>query len=239
MLSATSWCPYGAGRYRTVALEAGLDGFIARRDGSVDWLETLDEFVGGDTLAPGFVEAFLKTIDCSVMGLRTYETALSFEAKGLASSYLARFVPDLPSFASGLARPAPDLARSGTKLARPAPDLGRPAPDLARSGTKLARPAPDLGRPAPGLPSFVPGLCRSVPDLGRPAPDLARSGAKLARPVPDLGRPGTKSARPEARRPFAPHPMTACCLVLADRIHPALFWGIASRVIEKPWDAPA
>lgn len=32
---------------------------------------------------PGSVEAFLKTIDCYVMGSRTYETALSFEAKGL------------------------------------------------------------------------------------------------------------------------------------------------------------
>jgi dihydrofolate reductase len=36
---------------------------------------------------PGFVEAFLKTIDCYVMGSRTYETALNFEAKGLGWSY--------------------------------------------------------------------------------------------------------------------------------------------------------
>ena len=35
----------------------------------------------GDTMDPGFVEAFLKTIDCYVMGSRTYETALDFEAK--------------------------------------------------------------------------------------------------------------------------------------------------------------
>jgi len=33
------------------------------------------------------VEAFLKTIDCYVMGSRTYETALAFEAKGLGWSY--------------------------------------------------------------------------------------------------------------------------------------------------------
>jgi hypothetical protein len=31
---------------------------------------------------PEFVEAFLKTIDCYVMGSRTYETALRFEAQG-------------------------------------------------------------------------------------------------------------------------------------------------------------
>ena len=36
---------------------------------------------------PGFVEAFLKTIDCYVMGSRTYETALNFEAKGLGWAY--------------------------------------------------------------------------------------------------------------------------------------------------------
>jgi dihydrofolate reductase len=68
-------------------MAASLDGFIARKDGRVDWLETSDEFVGGETLTPEFVEVFLKTIDCYVMGSRTYETALSFEAKGLGWSY--------------------------------------------------------------------------------------------------------------------------------------------------------
>ena len=71
----------------TIHMAASLDGFIARKDGRVDWLETSDEFVGGDTMDPGFVEAFLKTIDCYVMGSRTYETALRFEAKGLGWSY--------------------------------------------------------------------------------------------------------------------------------------------------------
>src|SRR5437867_701432 len=71
----------------TIHMAASLDGFIARKDGSVDWLDTSDEFVGGDTMAPGSVEAFLETIDCYVMGSRTYETALSFEAKGLGWSY--------------------------------------------------------------------------------------------------------------------------------------------------------
>jgi dihydrofolate reductase len=66
---------------------ASLDGFIARRDGRVDWLETADEFAGGDTLAPGVVEAFLATIDCYVMGSRTYETAASFEAQGFGWPY--------------------------------------------------------------------------------------------------------------------------------------------------------
>jgi dihydrofolate reductase len=71
----------------TIHMVASLDGFIARRDGRVDWLETADEFAGGDTLAPGVVEAFLATIDCYVMGSRTYETAASFEAQGFGWPY--------------------------------------------------------------------------------------------------------------------------------------------------------
>jgi dihydrofolate reductase len=71
----------------TIHMAASLDGFIARRNGGVDWLETSDEFAGGDTLDPEFVEAFLKKIDCYVMGSRTYETALNFEAKGFGWSY--------------------------------------------------------------------------------------------------------------------------------------------------------
>jgi len=68
-------------------MAASLDGFIARRDGSVDWLETSDEFAGGATMDPEFVAAFLATIGCYVMGSRTYETALRFEAKGFGWSY--------------------------------------------------------------------------------------------------------------------------------------------------------
>jgi dihydrofolate reductase len=68
-------------------MAASLDGFIARKDGRVDWLETSDEFAGGETMDPGFVEAFLKTIDCYVMGSRTYETALRFEAQGFGWAY--------------------------------------------------------------------------------------------------------------------------------------------------------
>lgn len=71
----------------TIHMAASLDGFIARKDGRVDWLETSDEFIGGDSLDPSDVEGFLKTIDCYVMGSRTYETALSFEARGLGWSY--------------------------------------------------------------------------------------------------------------------------------------------------------
>ena len=71
----------------TIHMAASLDGFVARRDGRVDWLETSDEFADGDTLDPAFVETFLKAIDCYVMGSRTYQTALNFEANGFGWSY--------------------------------------------------------------------------------------------------------------------------------------------------------
>jgi dihydrofolate reductase len=71
----------------TIHMAASLDGFIARRDGRVDWLETSDHFAGGDSLTPESVAEFLTTIDCYVMGSRTYQTALEFEARGLGWAY--------------------------------------------------------------------------------------------------------------------------------------------------------
>jgi dihydrofolate reductase len=71
----------------TIHMVASLDGFIARRDGRVDWLETADRFEGGASMTPESVAAFLQTIDCYVMGSRTYETALGFEAGGLGWAY--------------------------------------------------------------------------------------------------------------------------------------------------------
>ena len=71
----------------TIHMAASLDGFIARRDGRTNWLEISDEFAEGVTLDPNYIEAFLEAIDCYVMGSRTYETALGFEAKGLGWAY--------------------------------------------------------------------------------------------------------------------------------------------------------
>jgi len=77
----------------TIHMVASLDGFIARRDGSVDWLETSDTFDGGATMTPESVAEFLRTIDCYVMGSRTYERALDFEARSLGWPY-----GDTPTF---------------------------------------------------------------------------------------------------------------------------------------------
>ena len=71
----------------TIHMAASLDGYIARRDGRVDWLETADTFEDGATLEPDFVEAFLATIDCYVMGSRSYETAMRVESRGFGWPY--------------------------------------------------------------------------------------------------------------------------------------------------------
>jgi dihydrofolate reductase len=71
----------------TIHMASSLDGFIARRDGRVDWLETSDRFEDGGVMAPDAIAEFLRTIDCYVMGSRTYETALDFEARGFGWSY--------------------------------------------------------------------------------------------------------------------------------------------------------
>lgn len=71
----------------TVHMAASLDGFIARRDGRVDWMETSDVFESGESMRAADVAAFLATIDCYVMGARTYERALAFEAQGSGWAY--------------------------------------------------------------------------------------------------------------------------------------------------------
>src|ERR1700756_3531237 len=71
----------------TIHMAASLDGFIARKDGRVDWLQTSDEFADRATMDPGVAGGFLNTIASYVLGARTYETALGFEAKGLGWPY--------------------------------------------------------------------------------------------------------------------------------------------------------
>jgi dihydrofolate reductase len=71
----------------TIHMAASLDGYIARKDGSVDWLETSDEYPQGESMDPEYVATVLKSIDCYVMGSRTYETALGFEDGGHGWAY--------------------------------------------------------------------------------------------------------------------------------------------------------
>src|SRR5688572_21506325 len=58
----------------TIHMVSSLDGMIAKKDNSVSWFETSDNYEQG--VAGQDPEEFLKTIDCYVMGARTYEHAL-------------------------------------------------------------------------------------------------------------------------------------------------------------------
>src|ERR1700685_4039820 len=60
----------------TIHMVASLDGFIAKKDNSISWFETADHYEKGITVTQQDSAAFLKTIDCYVMGARTYEHAL-------------------------------------------------------------------------------------------------------------------------------------------------------------------
>ena len=58
----------------TIHMVASLDGMVAKKDNSVSWFETSDYYEKGITGQDP--TEFLKTIDCYVMGSRTYEHAL-------------------------------------------------------------------------------------------------------------------------------------------------------------------
>jgi dihydrofolate reductase len=60
----------------TIHMVSSLDGIIAKKDNSVSWFETSDHYEKGVEVTKQDAEEFLKTIDCYVMGSRTYEHAL-------------------------------------------------------------------------------------------------------------------------------------------------------------------
>ena len=60
----------------TIHMVSSLDGFIAKKDGSISWMQSTDIFEKGVTLSEEYIADFLMSIDCYVMGSRTYEHAL-------------------------------------------------------------------------------------------------------------------------------------------------------------------
>ena len=63
-----------------VHIAVSADGFIARADGAVDWLDRPD--LKGDY---GMAE-FYKSIDTILWGRKTYDMALDFQKQGVAGS---------------------------------------------------------------------------------------------------------------------------------------------------------
>ncbi|MEL6917624.1 MAG: dihydrofolate reductase family protein [Bacteroidota bacterium] len=60
----------------TIHMVASLDGFIAKKDGAVSWMQSKDHYEKGIPLTDEAITDFLQSIDCYVMGARTYEQAL-------------------------------------------------------------------------------------------------------------------------------------------------------------------
>ena len=61
----------------TLHMVSSLDGFIAKNDNSVSWLDSPGSvYEAGVSISEEEAAAFVKTIDCYVLGSRTYEHAL-------------------------------------------------------------------------------------------------------------------------------------------------------------------
>jgi dihydrofolate reductase len=69
----------GTAKGRTVTLHmvSSLDGFIAKHDNSVSWMDTPGSvYESGVSMSEEEVATFVKSIDCYVLGSHTYEHAL-------------------------------------------------------------------------------------------------------------------------------------------------------------------
>jgi dihydrofolate reductase len=60
----------------TLHMVASMDGFIARKDNNVSWMEGGSVYEAGVSISDEEIAAFIKAIDCYVLGSRTYEHAL-------------------------------------------------------------------------------------------------------------------------------------------------------------------
>jgi dihydrofolate reductase len=60
----------------TLHVVSSLDGFIARKDNSVSWMDAGSVYEAGVSISPEEIAAFVKSIDCYILGSRTYEHAL-------------------------------------------------------------------------------------------------------------------------------------------------------------------
>lgn len=59
-----------------VHMVSSLDGFIAKKDNDISWMQSSDVYDKGVTLTDEYISDFIASIDCYVMGSVTYEHAL-------------------------------------------------------------------------------------------------------------------------------------------------------------------
>ena len=66
-------------------MAASLDGFVARKDGRVDWLETSDEFADGETPDLRFFDNLDRDIPLHLTEIKAYKSGmvgLCYEVRG-------------------------------------------------------------------------------------------------------------------------------------------------------------
>lgn len=85
----------------SVFIATSLDGFIARKNGDLDWLPGSDGETGGEDY--GFNE-FFKSIDTLVMGRNTYELALTFKQWPYQGKHVVVLSSGFSSIPQSLAR---------------------------------------------------------------------------------------------------------------------------------------
>ena len=92
-----------------IFLAISLDGFIARKNGEIDWLEKFNSDDPNEDY--GFGE-FCKRMDCLVMGRKSFEKVLSFQKwpdVGKPVQVLSRTLTSLPAALSDLVELTPKL----------------------------------------------------------------------------------------------------------------------------------
>src|SRR5690606_26887376 len=121
-----------------VFIATSLDGFIARPDGGIDWLDSATE-----TIEDHGYDAFIETMDGIIMGRETFELALTFQPwpydKPMIVLSTRLQLADLPARLSGMlsvARSVPEAqARAaGMGWARAYVDGGATIQSFLRAG---------------------------------------------------------------------------------------------------------
>ena len=85
----------------SVYIATSLDGFIARKDGDIDWLMSADDSEGQEDY--GYKE-FSDSVDCMVMGRNTLEKVMSFPEwpyEGQRVIILSNALKEVPSSLTG------------------------------------------------------------------------------------------------------------------------------------------
>jgi dihydrofolate reductase len=98
---------------------ASLDGFIAKKDNSVSWMDTGDVYEKGISISEEEIAAFLKTIDCYVLGSRTYEHALQLGWPYGDTPTIVTTTRDLPSLKKPVEFYSGDLKRLVDEILAP------------------------------------------------------------------------------------------------------------------------